>query len=295
MPPAEIALPLRLGTRTLWTVRRQLHRKSLTLEDALSGRLPELPPLSDEGQGYLVTGVPAALAPRLADLPGLRPFVRQSYPRSYADLQIGFDAYMARFSGKSRSTLRRKTRRLAERCGGTLDVRAYRTESEIDAFHAAARCVSRRTYQERLLDSGLPDGEAAIGLMRSLARADRVRAWLLFIGDRPTAYLYAPAEGKNLVYAHLGYDPDFADWSPGTVLQLHAMRELMEEGRFFLFDFTEGDGQHKRLFATDSIPCTDFLLLRPTVSNLALGHGLGAFDGLVSAAKTGLRRAGLRR
>jgi hypothetical protein len=65
--------------------------------------------------------------------------------------------------------------------------------------------LSALTYQERLLDAGLPAD--ALGEMQDLARRDAARAWLLFIDGRPASYLYAPAEGAALRYAYLGYHP----------------------------------------------------------------------------------------
>jgi CelD/BcsL family acetyltransferase involved in cellulose biosynthesis len=121
--------------------------------------------------------------------------------------------------------------------------------------------------------------------MKALASRDGVRAWLLFLGGKPISYLYAPAEGETLVYAYLGYDPEFAELSPGTVLQMEALREAMGEGRFKLFDFTEGEGQHKRQFASGEIECLDLLLVRRGLGNLAVGHALGAFDGGIAIAK----------
>jgi CelD/BcsL family acetyltransferase involved in cellulose biosynthesis len=106
------------------------------------------------------------------------------------------------------------------------------------------------------------------------------------------SYLYTPADGDTLVYAYLGYDPEFAAHSPGAVLQLEALREAMEEGAFRLFDFTEGDGQHKRQFATGSIDCADLLLLRPSLSNRATMAALGTFHGAVSLAKRVIRGRG---
>ena len=285
MAAADIALPLRIGARTVGHVRRRLVRLRLNLEEAISGHAPAVPPLGPRDDGYLFSALPAALADTLARQAGLRPFVRQRYRRSYARLDLGFETYLAGFSAKSRSTLRRKVRKLEERSGGALDLRSFRTPEEMARFHAEARKLSARTYQERLLDAGLPDGREATEEMQALASADQVRAWLLRIEDRAIAYLYAPAEGDTLIYAHLGYDPDFAEYSPGTVLQLEAMRELMEERRFVRFDFTEGDGQHKRQFATDGVDCVDLLLVRPTFANLAAGHALGAFDGAVDLAK----------
>ncbi|MGQ0659366.1 GNAT family N-acetyltransferase [Sphingosinicella sp.] len=286
MPASEVALPLRVGARTLITLRRRLARRTLSLDEALGGALPALPDLTDGEQGYFVTALPAALVgPLTAGRRALKPFVRQRYRRSYARLDQDFDTYFADFSAKSRSTCKRKLRKLAERSGGALDLRCYRTEDEIGVFYALARGLSAKTYQERRLGAGLPDGPQALAGMRALARADRARGWLLFVADRPVAYLWAPAEGLTLIYAYLGYDPDFADYSPGTVLQLEAMRQLMEERRFRLFDFTEGDGQHKRLFATDGVDCVDLLLMRRTPGLLATGFMLAAFDGAVALAK----------
>jgi GNAT acetyltransferase-like protein len=285
------SLPLRIGRRTLWRFERPLVRRRLTLDEGLAGRLPPPAPLPEGAAGYQLSAVPAAMLDELrAALPGLRPFVRQAYARSYAMLEGDFDSYLAGLSAKSRSTLRRKVRRLEP-----LDVRTFRTPAEMDEFHRDARAISALSYQERRLDAGLPDGADALARMRALAAEDAVRGWILYIEGRPASYLYAPAEGDSLVYAHLGYDPAFAELSAGTVLQYAAMRELMAERRFRRFDFTEGDGQHKRLWATGAIHCVDLLLLRPTVANLVAGHALTGFDGAVARARGLARRLGLER
>ena len=282
----DTALPLRIGARTLWTLRRRLVRRRLPLAEALGDVPTTLPPLNADAHGYLINALPEEWAGGIAaDRPELRPFIRQRYRRSYARLDLGFEAWLAGFSAKSRSTLKRKARKLADASGGALDLRCYRSEAEIAEFHRIARGLSERTYQERLLGAGLPDGAAAVAEMQSLARRGAVRGWLLFLTGRPIAYLYAPAEGETLIYAHLGYDPDFAELSPGTVLQLESMRQLMEEKAFRLFDFTEGQSEHKRRFETGGIDCVDLLLLRPTLGNLAVGNALGVFDRTVANAK----------
>jgi CelD/BcsL family acetyltransferase involved in cellulose biosynthesis len=286
---AAIALPFRIGARTLWRVRRRLLRVSVSLEEALGGRVPPLP--QSDGDGYLVTSVPADLLPQLLSKHrDLRPFVRQRYRRCYADLGLGFDAYIAGFSAKSRSTLKRKVRRWASGAGGAVDLRCYRTVADVDEFHRLARALSSRTYQERLLDAGLPQGEETLAKMRGLAAADAMRGWILFLEGSPISYLYAPAESGTLIYAYLGYEPDFAHLSPGTVLQFEAMRQLMEEGHFRLFDFTEGEGQHKRLFSTGDVECVDLLLLKATLPNLLAGWSLAGFDATVALAKRAVRR-----
>jgi len=289
-------LPLRfqIGARTLAAVERYLVRVPLSLGQVLDGEAPRLPPLDARAHGYLVTSVPAVQrAAMLAAAPGMIAQVRQRYTRHYTDLGLGFDAYQAALSGNTRSGLKRKTRRVMEVSGGLLDVRRFRTPEEMQRFHDIARGISRRTYQERLLGGGLPDDAAFLQSLDALAAADSVRAWLLYIAGEPAAYLYCPVVAGTVRYDHVGHDPAFNDLSPGGVLMLEAMRDLYAEPGLTQFDFTEGDGQHKRSFATDGVACLDLLLLRPSLANRATMLALGVFDRSAAWGKRAVARLGL--
>jgi CelD/BcsL family acetyltransferase involved in cellulose biosynthesis len=54
------------------------------------------------------------------------------------------------------------------------------------------------------------------------------------------------------------------------VLQFHALERLFGEKGLRLFDFLEGEGQHKRLFATRTTRCADLYYFRRTLKNRAL-------------------------
>lgn len=282
---AVLRYPLKFqaGARTLIAIHRPLIRIAYTLGMAEAAETPPLPPLG-KAAGYVVTSIPESLIGELR-AGGLLVHIRQRYSRYFADFGAGFDAYMAHFSSKSRATLKRKLKRYAELSGGALDVRSYRTAEDMPAFVEAASLVSRKSYQHRLLDAGLPDDAAARAGMAKLADDDRVRAFLLFRDRQATAYLYMPVADDTLIYAYLGYDPEEAELSPGTVLQVEAIRVLAEEGRYGRLDFTEGEGQHKRLFSTGGIACADVLLLRPTMGNRLLIGALQGFDGAVARLK----------
>ena len=297
-PPAAEAVPLRfqIGARTLGSISRRLVRLPLSLDTVLDGPLPILPPLARGADGYAVTSLPEhGLASLRRAAGGMIGYVRQRYPRHYADLTIGFAAYQAALSGNTRSGLKRKTKRVIALSGGALDVRRFRTADELGAFHAVARGLSQRTYQERLLGGGLPDDPAFVHTMTALAAAGQVRAWLLYVAGEPAAYLYCPIEGGTVRYDHVGHDPASNDLSPGGVLMLEAMRDLYAEPGLIRFDFTEGDGQHKRSFATAGVACVDVLLLRPTLANRATITALEAFDRGALWAKHAVARLGLER
>ncbi len=273
------ALRLQIGARTIASIPRRLLRVGLSLDDALAGTLPLLPPLGDH-HGYLVTSLPAATAPSWAGLQ----FERQRYTRYFVDLAAGEAAWRAGLSGQTRSTLKRKAKKAAAASGGVLDVRRFRSPEELAVFHPVARTLAEKTYQERLMAAGLPGDAAFFHRMQTLAAADAVRAWLLYIGEAPAAYLWSSAHGDTLRYDYVGHDPAFAALSPGSVLMEAALADLFAD-RFLRFDFTEGEGQHKRSMASGGVACRDLLLLRPTIANRGALALVGGFDGVMRLAK----------
>jgi len=198
-------------------------------------------------------------------------YVPSQYQRYYIDLSSTFDEYMAKFSAKSRATLIRKVRKFAQTFGAVdPPVRVYRHPAELREFHRLAREVSRRSYQERLLDAGLPAPDGFRERLADLARRDAVRAYLLFAGDRPVAYLCCPANDGALIYQYVGFDPEFRAYSPGTVLQHLALESIFAEREFSYFDFTEGEGAHKQFFSTGSVSCADVYYFRRSVSKTCM-------------------------
>jgi CelD/BcsL family acetyltransferase involved in cellulose biosynthesis len=287
-------LKFEIGARTLMAIQRSLVRVPLSLDEAIEGRLPALPAMHRDAHGYSVTSLPEDRQDALVFASGgMLPFVRQRYTRYYIDLAAGFDAWFDGLSSNTRQQMRRKAKKIAAECGGDLDIRAFRTPAEMEAFHDIARRISLRTYQERLLGSGLPDTPEFMAAMAVEAAEDKARAWLLYIAGEPAAYLYTPVLGDTVIYAHVGHDPAFNDLSPGAVLQLEAMRDLFDEARYARFDFTEGEGQHKRQFSTGGVACVDMLLLRPSLANRLTTVALGGFNRGVALGKKAVNGAGL--
>jgi CelD/BcsL family acetyltransferase involved in cellulose biosynthesis len=170
----------------------------------------------------------------------------------------------------------------------------YGTPDELLEYHKLARQVSSKTYQERLFDSGLPDTESFIAEMVALAERDLVRGFLLFHGDRPVAYLYTPAPDGFLIHECLGYDPAYAEHSPGSVLQYLAIQHLHAEGRFPIYYWGTGHSQTKEIFATNKMLGADIYYFRPTARNRMAVYGHHGMDRFASRAGQTLDRLHLK-
>jgi len=224
-------------------------------------------------QGFVERGVPLdEHAPVFTAVGQYLYYVPHHYSHCFIDLTMGFEAYQAKFSSKTRGTIMRKVRKFAEQTGGTAQWQLYRTPSEVAEFLRLAMPLSRRTYQDRLLDAGLPDTDDFRAQAMGWAAHDAVRAYLLFDGERPVSYLFCPGSEGVLTYSYQGYDPDYMKLSVGTVLQWIALEHLFNEGNFRFFDFDEGESDHKRLFATEQRLCANIYMVRRNWTNSLLLH-----------------------
>ncbi len=284
-----------IGPREVAAVPRRLVTVRYTLEQLLRADPPALPPAPPGADGVRVLSCPPdQIAALRSAYPNYLTGGVQDYQRRYIDMRGSTYAdYLASFSGKTRSTLMRKQRKFASLDGDRLDISEYRTPDELDRFLDEALPLSRRTYQARLLDAGLPEEPAFREQARELGARDGVRAYILRLMGVAVAYLYLPIESETLIYAFLGYDQDHAALSPGTVLQMQALERLFGEQRFSFFDFTEGNGPHKALFGTGAVEAASLFLLKPTPGNRALVGGLNLFNTSVAGVKHIAERAGV--
>jgi hypothetical protein len=286
--------PFRVGVYALRLLVRETDGSLFRATPALPD-VPDMEGLQRGEHGYLFRSQPLPeRLPSYALLPRAIRYVPQQFHRYFIDMSLGYDGYLARFSSKTRSTLQRKMRKLGEVSGGKIDFREYRTPAEAAEFLALARTISVKTYQEKLYDAGLPDSTAFHAQAQRLAEQGDLRAYLILHDGRPISYLYCPADRGRLIYQYLGYDPEYAKLSPGTVLQLLALQCLFREPGHSVFDFTEGEGDHKRMFATGNVFCGNIYFLRRTGSLRALMAAHRSIDRSGNYAVDLVGRLGIR-
>jgi CelD/BcsL family acetyltransferase involved in cellulose biosynthesis len=231
--------------------------------------------------------------PRVTRIDRALRYVPSQYTHYYTALSGTFEAYLSKFSAKTRSTLRRKIKRFLE-LGEGCYMREYKRAEEMGEFYRLARQVSERTYQEKLFDGGLPvNSQFRADLVRR-AEVDAVRAYLLFLRNEPIAYLCCPAANRILIYSYTGHDSRHAHLSPGTVLQLLAFKSLFHEQAFTAFDFTQGQGAQKKFFGTHELSCADLLYFPCTSSSRCWIALHVALDQASTAIGRSLQRFGLK-
>lgn len=289
---------VRLGEIPVVRPRFRLLQLDGHFADWIGRPMPGAPPAARgrDVAGAVIRSQPLATPmPALAIENGLIRYRTATAPRHWISLEGSFADYLAKFSSKTRQTLGRKTRKLLAPPVSAV-FRAYRSPDEMEEFIREARALSAKTYQERLLGVGFPSEPAFHRQIVERAASGLEQGFLLFTGEKAIAYLYTP-EVKPGVYSYhsLGYDPEYEQHSPGTVLQYLALEHIFAQGNQGMFDFGEGETEQKKLFGTHSVLCADVYMLRATPGNLGR-VGMRVFlESTSSAIVWFLERAGIKR
>ena len=77
----------------------------------------------------------------------------------------------------------------------------------------------------------------------------RLRLYALELGDSVVAVLYGFEYRGQFFYFQSGFDPEWSDYSPGSVLMGRCIDEAIDEN-LSMFDYLRGDEQYKSMWST---------------------------------------------
>lgn len=192
-------------------------------------------------------------------------------------LPKSFDGYLAQLSSKQRVKVRRKVRRLEDELKSEFGV--YHRLDQVERFLSDAETISRATYQWDLGDRVCND-ELTRRLYNRRAASDHLRCYILYVSGKPCAFVAGELIDNKFHYEMSGYDPQYAKLSPGTVLLMRVLRDLIEHTRCEILDFGQGGDvqDYKSMFGNVSLACDDVELGRwsspYSVAVLGLQEGL---------------------
>lgn len=179
----------------------------------------------------------------------------------FIDLPSTFDEYLSLLSSKSRKRIRRDMRIFDERLAGTWSL--LKDENEVFQFLEAGEAVSRRTYQWNL-GQRLVNDKATRDSYIEKARSGILRCHLLMANGKPCAFSRGTIRNRVYLYETPGFDPELAKYSPGVVLMMRVVKDLIEGTDCQIFDFGRGGDSvgYKAKYGTRSVPCKHIELVK---------------------------------
>jgi hypothetical protein len=180
-------------------------------------------------------------------------------------LPASFGEYLQKFSAKTRNNLRRSVRKLQKDNGVDVQLSRITSPEQVDSFVDSAVEISKKTYQWRLLGSGLRSPDTLKRNLRFLAERGWLRCYLLWCGKEACAFMICHQRNEVCHSPTIGYDPKWESYSVGTILQFLVIEDLFVYDRPAVFDFGTGAGGQKEFFGNAHYLDADIYLLRRSV------------------------------
>ena len=294
----DIYFPFYFGEKVFFNLKYKGFRchSDIFRTPELASPLPPIEEMKVTGSRFAQTiSYPVALKfPRIAFRSGYICYTIRQYRRLYIDTNRDFELYLERFKGKTLSTIRRKVRKVEESNPSGTSVRLFTTPEEIDEFVDIAENISRKTYQFRLLNQGLQVTEEYKKDYRRKAGEKKIIGLILYAEDTPVAYNLCPIYGDGtMIYYYTGFDPDYNQYSPGTVLQYLTIKTACQLDQVKKYDFCTGEGAHKELFTDVFKSCADIYYFPFTPKYLFIAFAKLIYDSILDIVKHMLSLLGI--
>lgn len=192
---------------------------------------------------------------------------------------------------KHRALIRKRERDLEAAFPGKVSWRWVSRFDDVAAFCAQVEEVAARTYQ-RGLGSGFRNDEEHRRRYALYADRGQLRAQVLEIEGKIHAFDIGIIYHDTFFGAETGYDQRLREFSPGTLVMLRMIDELVREG-IRKVDWGLGDAHYKQNLGNRSWRESTVRLFAPSAKGLLLMSMLGASTLLDSAARSMLLRMSL--
>lgn len=167
------------------------------------------------------------------------------------------DYWAEQFSKKARYNLRRSCRLLDH------TVTCYRRPEDVEAFLTHAAAVSRASWQAKRFGVRVRGTDAERVTLGTAARLGALRSYVLFHHDQPLAFVLGYQWNGRYAYEEIAYDAAWAKQSPGSVLLVGLIDDLIGRDTPREVDFGLGDAEYKRLFGNRQTASGPQLVVAP--------------------------------
>lgn len=190
-------------------------------------------------------------------------------------------------SAKVRKNQKWQAKKFVSEHSGDVSVNCITSVADLGVAIKDIEAIAAKGYQ-RTLRVGFVDDAAM--RKRLLFEAERgwLRAYLLYASGSPCAYWIGTVYGEVFHSDYMGYDPEFAKYSPGMFLIMRVIENFCDcnNGGIREINFGHGDAQYKELLGNCEWQESSVYLFSPNVR----GTYLAALRGVTAVIDSGIRK-----
>ena len=171
-------------------------------------------------------------------------------------------------SAHERRQIRRRAKLLETDYSGNVRIERFGLGDDLNRMFLDIEEVARKTYQ-RGLGVGFLDGPETRGRLQFEAEKGWLRAYILYVADRPCAFWMGSLYSTVFYSGDVGYDPVYRQYEPGKQLLMKVLEDLCRHGAKQM-DFGLGDAAWKHRFGDQKWQEASVKIFAPTLKGLGI-------------------------
>jgi CelD/BcsL family acetyltransferase involved in cellulose biosynthesis len=197
-------------------------------------------------------------------------------------LPESWEALMALRSTKSRKALRYDDTRFHRTFGDRMTLRRYGPDDQDPDLLRDMKLVAAHAYQRGLGVDDL-EGPTSSALLALAREKGWLRAWVLYLDDRPVAFWWGTVYAGTLSLGTPGYLPELAKERVGHYTLRRMIEDACADPQIREINFGHGDAEYKERFANAATTTADITLFAPLPRSAGL-RTLVALDAATASA-----------
>ncbi|MFT5047200.1 MAG: CelD/BcsL family acetyltransferase involved in cellulose biosynthesis [Porticoccaceae bacterium] len=175
----------------------------------------------------------------------------QRQNRKVQTLPSSIEAYEKTLSRNARKQRKRRRRRLTE--AGEYKYHLCRTPEEIDLAFDELVLLHQSRHASKGENGSFETAryrDFHRAVMKAALQRDELRLYVLVLNEQTVGIEYTFSHKGVLMFFQNGFDPQFEALSPGHLIMMHIIDEVIKEGAHSM-DLLKGDYEYKKSYAKD--------------------------------------------
>jgi len=226
--------------------------------------------------------------------PYSRDYIHTTQPHFAAALPATAEEFYRGLSSGSRWQAKSKQKKMLKDFSGAVRIRCFREVGELDPMILDVEQVAKSSYQ-RGIGAGFIDNPDTREQLRLKAQKGWLRAYVLYVADRPCAFWIGDVNQDTFGSDYLAYDAEFGKYSPGMFLITKVIEGFCGENRDGVtkVDFATGHAQYKEILSNQEWRETSVYIFAPSLKGISLNIVRSLIGGIDQTVKKALAHTNL--
>ena len=177
-----------------------------------------------------------------------------SHPQTSHGIAIGptLGGYLDGLKSRDRTNLKRRKKKLWAAVNGDARLDKITSPEQVPAFLDCVHRIHQLTWQAKAFGQRKRNALEDVAYFRALADMGLLRSYLLICRGSAVAFQVGVQYRGTYQFVETGYDLQWADYGPGTVLEYLTIEDLFAADKPDFADFGFGDAEYKRILGNRS-------------------------------------------